>query len=93
MFNRQRPIEDPKLRAAIDDALDSLTTRNPDDEEYARVVNQIVKLYSVQQKPDKISREALLNGLVNLTGILIIVGHERAHTMASRAIGFVQKLR
>lgn len=93
MFNRKNPLDDPKLQFAIDDALGSLQTRDPDSKEYAAVVDQVVKLYSVKPKNDKISKDALVTVAANLFGILMIVGYERANVVTSKAMGFVQKLR
>lgn len=93
MFRRKQQPENELLINAIDDALRSLDRMNPDDESYAKTVDQIVKLYALKRKPDRISNDALMNISANLLGILMIVGHERAHVVTSKAIGFVQKLR
>lgn len=89
----QKATKEDKLQKAIDDATESLLIRDPDSDEYAKIVDQLTKLNSMRPKPDRISKETIATISANLVGILIIVGHERAHTMTSKAIGFLQKLR
>lgn len=93
MFNRKKSVEDPKLQKAIDDALDSLDRCMPEEEKYAAIVKQLTALYALKPKPDRVSKEAAATIAANLFGILVIVGHERAHVVTSKALGFVQKLR
>lgn len=93
MFNRNKKEEDPLLQSVIDDALGSLSIRNPDDEEYAKIVDQLTKLYALKPKPEKLSKDGMATIAANLFGILLIVGHERANVVTSKALGFVQKLR
>lgn len=91
MFNK--PPVDPELETVIKNLLNDLDRRDPDSKEYADCVNQLVKLYSLKPKQERVSKDTLATILANLFGIFIIVGHERAHTMTSRALNFLQKLR
>lgn len=93
MFDRKKPPADPKLNKAIDDALESLLIRDPDSEQYAAVVDQLTKLYALKPKTEKLSKDGMATIAANLFGILLIVGHERANVVTSKALGFVQKLR
>ena len=90
MFKKQ-PYE-AKLNAAITDALDQLSTLTADSDEYAKAADQIVKLYELKKK-SRISPDALVAATANILGILVIVGHERAHVVTSKALAFVTKLR
>jgi hypothetical protein len=65
------------------------------DEAYASLVDQLVKLHKLKEdeKPSRVSHDTLITAGANLLGIVLIVGHERAHIISSRAKDFVLKLR
>jgi len=44
-------------------------------------------------KPKPLSRDTLVLAGANLLGIVLIVGHERANVVTSKAIGFIKTLR
>jgi len=44
-------------------------------------------------EPKRISPDTLATIGANLLGIMIIIGHERAHVVTSKALGFIMKLR
>lgn len=92
MFNR-KPETDPGLQLVITNLLNDMDRRDPDSKEYANCVDQLVKLYSLKPKNERMSKDALATIAANLFGILLIVGHERANVVTSKALGFVQKLR
>lgn len=48
---------------------------------------------SLALKPKPVSRDTLVLAGANLLGIVFIVGHERAHVVTSKAIGFIKTLR
>lgn len=48
---------------------------------------------SEAEKPDRISKETWAAIGANLAGIVLILGHERANVIASKALGFVLKSR
>ncbi len=64
-------------------------------EEYAAMTDQLVKLYGLKkvEDPKKIDPNTLLTVGGNLTGILMIVGHERANVITSKAVQFVLRAR
>jgi hypothetical protein len=43
------------------------------------------------EKPDRVSKDALIAAATSVAGILIIVGYERFNVIASKALGFVVK--
>jgi hypothetical protein len=43
------------------------------------------------EKPDRVSKDALVAAATSVAGILIIVGYERFNVIASKALGFVVK--
>ena len=63
------------------------------DEEYDKVVKRIELLYRLkeQSKPYTPSPDAVLAVLGNLLGLILIINHERAHVLSTKALGFVFK--
>lgn len=120
-----------KLESTIQDAFTALENLDPNSEDYATVVDQIVKLTKVRQsisdmtltlfeatkkkeeidktlvlkelelnfkmseseKPPRVSPDTWAMIAANLAGIVVIVGYERLHVIASKALGFVFKTR
>lgn len=68
---------------------------NTDSEDYALMVDQLVKLYSLkaQMAKKRVSPDTMAIVAGNLVGILVIVWHERANVVTSKAVNFVMKLR
>lgn len=48
---------------------------------------------ALDSQPKPVSRDTLVLAGANLLGIVLIVGHERAHVVTSKAIGFIKTLR
>lgn len=59
--------------------------------EYASMVDQVVKLQEIRHKGG-ISKETLAAIGANLLGIVVILSHERANVIASKAFGLVKKI-
>lgn len=95
MFRRETPNEDAKLLMAIDELLSKMLTINPLSDDYAKCIEQLTRLYALKEDNSKkrVSADTLAVVLGNLAGIVLIVGHERAHVVTSKAIGFVLKAR
>jgi len=86
----------PKPKTELDKAIDrvflSMADVDPDTKEYAQMTKQLSKLIKLRaQAQRKLSPDTRAVVLGNLAGILMIVGHERAHVVTSRAINFVLK--
>lgn len=138
----QDEIEITKLDSLIDELIEQLSGHDGSTEEYAKLADQLTKLYKLKQietelklktndqdikdrelnsnismkenelgdkrllmdveiesKQDEIARrkrvspETLALIAANLTGILVIVGYERANIIATKAVGFVSRLK
>lgn len=59
--------------------------------EYAEWSEQLTKLYELRHK-SRISKDTLATIAANLTGIIVILSHERANVIASKAFGLVKKI-
>lgn len=91
MFNKK----EDKLQSRIDELLDEMHLTPGDTPEYARMADQLTKLYDAQntKRSSGISKEALIGAAGNLAGILIIVNHEQAHVITSKAFSLLSKIR
>jgi hypothetical protein len=94
-MNIRKPKTKSGLEDAIEDALRELKGHDTTTKEYSTAVDQIVKLHALKQneKQDRVSKDTLAIVAGNLLGIVMIVGHERAHVITSKAISFVGKFR
>lgn len=77
------------LEDAIDKILREMAKESSDSEEFARMADQLVKLYTLRKEPKRISPDTLAVVIGNLVGIIMIVGHERTHVVTSKAMQFV----
>lgn len=92
MFKRK--VEpDPALEEAIAEVLDRMKILDPESKEYSNCVKQLEKLHALLPEEETVDANTLLTVLGNLTGIAIIVWHEKAHVIASRAFDRVKMLR
>jgi len=66
-----------------------------DASERTKLVDQLLMLHKLQNESSrgKVSAETWATIAANLAGILIIVKHEQANVIASKALAFVTKLR
>jgi hypothetical protein len=93
MFTKKAPTEKTDLQIAIDRLYTRLNGLSPETKEYAACADQLVKLTKLQAdtvKP-KVSYDALVSAGSSLAGILLILSHERAHVITTKALGFVTK--
>lgn len=82
---------DAKLDEEIIAVLDQLRQENNDTDFYAKLVDQLSKLHELRHK-SRISKETLAAIAANVAGIVIILSHERANVIASKAFGLVRKI-
>lgn len=96
MFNWRAPSTAGLEKARVD-ALAILDNLDPinDSSEYIRVMTQIETLSNLiaKESAEPLNLNTVMLAVANLTGIALIVGHERAHVVTSKAISFVGKLR
>ena len=69
---------------------DTLETSN----EFDILTTQLSKLYKLKESNSqkRVSPDTMLMAGANLLGILMIVGHERANVVTSKAMSFVTRL-
>lgn len=85
-----------QLNAAITRLLVDMEQEPTDSEAFAAMSKQLEALYKIKatNKPAFLpSADSMLMAATNLGGLLLIMNHERAHVIASKALGFVNKIR
>lgn len=87
--------KDENLQKEIDRVLTLMSAAYPGSNEYIDLAEALSKLYALKELSSKsrVSKDTLAIVAGNLAGILMIVGHEKAHVVTSKAIGFVLKAR
>lgn len=91
MFTKAN-AEPTHLEKVIDDVLSKLENLEPTSDEFAKIVDQLDKLYKMLPKKEpSVKPEALIAVAGNLAGILAILNFERAGVITSKALGFVMK--
>lgn len=95
MFTIKTQTEESGLEKAIAEVLREMSQHSSDSQEYAKMADQLTKLYSLKEidTPKRVTPDTLALVIGNLAGIILIVGHERAHVVTSKALNFVMKLR
>jgi plasmid replication initiation protein len=95
MFKPELRIADRRLDETIDKILSEMDGVTADSDEYARMREQLTKLYETKatfgRKP--VSMDVLLTALANLAGVVIIVNHEHVNVITSKAMSFIPKIR
>lgn len=90
MFKRDKIVE-TKIDEEIIHMLELMDQMTAYSDEYDQMAASVAKLYELRQK-DRLSMETLATVGTNLLGILMILNHERAHVIASKAFGLVKKI-
>lgn len=99
MFAKKTPVQKTGLEIAIDDLLKEMSDLSGEDAAYSKMVTQLDVLYKLKEVDQKIasgrrvSPDTWALALANIFGIVLIVGHERANVLTSKALTFVSKLR
>lgn len=65
--------------------------RKNKSEEHSKVVASSAKLYELRKK-DSVSMETWVTVGTHLAGIFMLLNHERAHVIASKAFGLLKKI-
>lgn len=95
MFPKQT-TEDQNLSALETIVRNKLTDDDVSPEEFAKILAEYNKLAAqthATKRDRRVSADVLATIGANLLGIVIIVKHEQANVIASKALGFIQKLR
>jgi hypothetical protein len=87
--------EPTTLEKTTEKALQTLTNHATTSEEYAKILDQVVKLHKMQteEKPAPVSKDTWLMVGANLLGILLIIRHEHLNVITSRAMNILPKLK
>lgn len=99
MFTKKQSNNTIGVSNAIDELLVEMHEQDKDSEIYAAMVSQLEKLYGLKEidcKVDagsRVSMDTLTIVAGNVFGILMIVGHERANVVTSKALTLLTKLR
>lgn len=89
---RKKPTTLDKAIATCADMIDDPSLEPTDMDKLIAQLERLAKVKTALQPPSTLSADAKLTALAHVVGIGMIVGHERAHVVTSKAIGFVQKL-
>lgn len=94
MFKRKPPPPDPGLERVIADCESELLSFDANSKEYKETLARYETLRALKAEiqPKRVSPDTLLLAAANIFGILLIVGHERANIVTSKALSFVKKL-
>lgn len=93
MFNAKRE-EKKKLAMACDQLLNEMLTYGPDSQEFKDGLDRLERVHKLRQRTKLtggVSPDTVAIVLGNLMGIVIIVGYEQKHVVASAAQKFLLK--
>lgn len=96
---KKTPSEKTGLENAIDKLFEDMSNVSPDSKEFTEMMTNMDKLYKLKEVDQKITSGRRVSpdtwAIVgaNVLGILMIVGHERANVVTSKAITLLSKLR
>lgn len=96
MFKKTPDPVAEKLNAEINRLLVDMSTMDRRaDAEYPKMVELLTSLMKSRNEtaPSRMSADVKATIAANIAGIVILVTHERAHVVTSKALGFIQKLR
>lgn len=99
MFTKKPSSNKDGVTKAIDTLLAEMLEQDEDSDTYAKMIDQLLKLYSLKEVDLKVESEGrinlntLLTVSANLAGIVLIVGHERANVVTSKALTLLMKLK
>lgn len=84
-----------QLDETIDECLSELRGFDAHSEDYAKIVDQLSKLYALKaaDKPAGVCKDTLAVIAGNIAVALIVVNYEHAHVLTSRALSFLLKAR
>ena len=98
MFNpfTKKPATTPSgLENAINELCAEMHDLSGDSDEYTKMADNLVKLLKAREHdaPRRVSPDAMAAVIGNIAAVILIVGHERAHVVVSKATTFVSKLK
>lgn len=95
MFNTTPVDDNHQLNEVIDDALRYAHGIPIDSEDYDKILTRLERLSALRRTPvdRRVNPDTRAMILGNLLGIVMIVGHERAHVITSKALMLIKQLR
>lgn len=93
MFTKKN-VEKSGLEEARDAAVKVLVDMDPSDPEYCKTLKAVKTLSNLMQaeQREKLSVNTAATVIGTLASVAMIVGHERAHIVTSKALAFLPKL-
>jgi hypothetical protein len=91
MFKRAS-TSDILLEEEIVHQIKVLKTHQPGSDDYAKVLESVIKLRGMQNK-SSVSKDTMALIGANLAGILMIIKHERVNVITSRAMNLLMRAR
>jgi hypothetical protein len=84
-----------KLDLAIDVLLGEMLDPGYAADDWAKMIEQLTKLYKLKEQDSRSrpSADTLLIVGANIVGIILIIGHERASIITTKALGFIMRLK
>lgn len=90
MLKRKNPIN-ARIDTEIHQLLDLMGQENGFTDDYKSMAAHVEKLMELRQK-DSISKETWATIGTHIAGLIVLMNHERAHVIASKAFGLVKKI-
>lgn len=82
---------DKKLDEQIIKLQRCMKVEDPTSKDFKKMVDHLSTLMEIRNR-GRISKETMATIVANLAGIVILMNHERAHVVATKAFSFVKKL-
>ncbi len=84
--------EDSMLTAALMRAHFALRGYDPNSEEYQKVLDDIVKLHKMKEAetPSPVSYDTIVLAATNILGIVMVLKHEQARIITSKAWNMIK---
>jgi hypothetical protein len=95
VFEKRVKLDSDALTEATNAAIAALSEMSPTDKGYAEALSCVERLEALRTGKSKmrVSPDTVALIIANLAGIVLILQHERAHVVVSKALGFVSKLK
>lgn len=90
----KKPVDTASLEHARREAIRVLLETPVEDENYKRYLKNVERLSAliVKESPDPLNWNAVLPVVGTIASVVMIVGHEKAHVLTSKALQFLPKL-
>lgn len=92
MFEKTEDSVADRIDTEIHTLLDLMDQEIGYTDNYQKMVNQVTRLMELRTKPDRISRDTWMTVGTHVAGLIVLMNHERAHVIASKAFGLLRKI-